>query len=106
MGHVRRECQYFIPTLMIFPVHGVLIQGGQIGGDGPIQAVDGVVDIAGLRDPMPVIAQKTGARHAQQALRHIGYRSEEHTSELQSLMRISYAVFCLKKKTQYKLSSY
>src|SRR3546814_3171966 len=27
------------------------------------------------------------------------YRSEEHTSELQSLMRISYAVFCLKKKT-------
>src|SRR3546814_10454964 len=28
-----------------------------------------------------------------------GARSEEHTSELQSLMRISYAVFCLKKKT-------
>src|SRR3546814_4243051 len=28
------------------------------------------------------------------------WRSEEHTSELQSLMRISYAVFCLKKKTQ------
>src|SRR3546814_5801984 len=28
-------------------------------------------------------------------------RSEEHTSELQSLMRNSYAVFCLKKKTQY-----
>src|SRR3546814_2748980 len=30
-----------------------------------------------------------------------GCRSEEHTSELQSLMRISYAVFCLKKKTKY-----
>src|SRR3546814_1070892 len=29
-------------------------------------------------------------------------RSEEHTSELQSLMRISYAVFCLKKKRKYK----
>src|SRR3546814_7926940 len=29
-------------------------------------------------------------------------RSEEHTSELQSLMRISYAVFCLKKKKQNK----
>src|SRR3546814_2823585 len=28
-------------------------------------------------------------------------RSEEHTSELQSLMRISYAVFCLKKKTKH-----
>src|SRR3546814_6906385 len=30
----------------------------------------------------------------------IGDRSEEHTSELQSLMRISYAVFCLKKKNK------
>src|SRR3546814_8471134 len=30
------------------------------------------------------------------------HRSEEHTSELQSLMRISYAVFCLKKKKQTK----
>src|SRR3546814_1882721 len=29
---------------------------------------------------------------------HLRHRSEEHTSELQSLMRISYAVFCLKKK--------
>src|SRR3546814_2372885 len=37
--------------------------------------------------------------------RYRGDRSEEHTSELQSLMRISYAVFCLKKKkkTQTKL---
>src|SRR3546814_5359431 len=33
--------------------------------------------------------------------RRPGVRSEEHTSELQSLMRISYAVFCLKKKTTY-----
>src|SRR3546814_5720888 len=32
----------------------------------------------------------------------ICWRSEEHTSELQSLMRISYAVFCLKKKTHKK----
>src|SRR3546814_1338973 len=31
-------------------------------------------------------------------------RSEEHTSELQSLMRISYAVFCLKKKNEYNLN--
>src|SRR3546814_9640144 len=33
------------------------------------------------------------------------HRSEEHTSELQSLMRISYAVFCLKKKTKQKTNS-
>src|SRR3546814_5262649 len=31
------------------------------------------------------------------------FRSEEHTSELQSLMRISYAVFCLKQKKQNKI---
>src|SRR3546814_8755633 len=34
------------------------------------------------------------------AMLHIVNRSEEHTSELQSLMRISYAVFCLKKKNK------
>src|SRR3546814_9954090 len=34
-----------------------------------------------------------------------GFRSEEHTSELQSLMRISYAVFCLKKKTRHRNST-
>src|SRR3546814_3361431 len=38
-----------------------------------------------------------GRRHARQYLSSRN-RSEEHTSELQSLMRISYAVFCLKKK--------
>src|SRR3546814_1264558 len=39
----------------------------------------------------------------QQLARHlVQRRSEEHTSELQSLMRISYAVFCLKKKNKNK----
>src|SRR3546814_6884745 len=33
-------------------------------------------------------------------IKRISARSEEHTSEIQSLMRISYAVFCLKKKTK------
>src|SRR3546814_8336849 len=37
-----------------------------------------------------------------QGPRHAMPRSEEHTSELQSLMRISYAVFCLKKKNKYR----
>src|SRR3546814_4269912 len=43
----------------------------------------------------PVPAGATG--NLKEAVKH---RSEEHTSELQSLMRISYAVFCLKKKKQ------
>src|SRR3546814_5587178 len=42
------------------------------------------------------VRRHPGARH--HALRRYPPRSEEHTSELQSLMRISYAVFCLKKK--------
>src|SRR3546814_9389261 len=37
------------------------------------------------------------------SLRFRTWRSEEHTSELQSLMRISYAVFCLKKKLLYHI---
>src|SRR3546814_7759617 len=45
-----------------------------------------------LRDYMP------DAVTLPQYFMRAGYRSEEHTSELQSLMRISYAVFCLKKK--------
>src|SRR3546814_5206673 len=39
-------------------------------------------------------------------LRRDAMRSEEHTSELQSLMRISYAVFCLKKKKTNKNQEY
>src|SRR3546814_1067772 len=39
-----------------------------------------------------------GARLVDERAMGVAIRSEEHTSELQSLMRISYAVFCLKKK--------
>src|SRR3546814_3225842 len=42
----------------------------------------------------------SGSGKVSHVLRAMGVRSEEHTSELQSLMRISYAVFCLKKKNQ------
>src|SRR3546814_1044242 len=45
------------------------------------------------------IDQSLLAPSEKQMLEDLVARSEEHTSELQSLMRISYAVFCLKKKT-------
>src|SRR3546814_8727446 len=49
--------------------------------------------------------QRSVLRHrAGRRRRERDARSEEHTSELQSLMRISYAVFCLKKKNQMKRS--
>src|SRR3546814_3564649 len=43
--------------------------------------------------------RQRGYRHPQRRQRGGNQRSEEHTSELQSLMRNSYAVFCLKKQT-------
>src|SRR3546814_12720707 len=49
--------------------------------------------------PMVPMAHEVGAILVEAAGAGAGKRSEEHTSELQSLMRISYAVFCLKKKT-------
>src|SRR3546814_1514617 len=49
------------------------------------------------RPDVPARRQQRQLRPSQQLIR-LQLRSEEHTSELQSLMRISYAVFCLKKK--------
>src|SRR3546814_3147479 len=47
------------------------------------------------------LEQRDAVRRPRQPVAAVG-RSEEHTSELQSLMRISYAVFCLKKKKKQK----
>src|SRR3546814_5714394 len=61
----------------------------------------------GRRRPAPSCAGRDPGRVAMpfrisglpaEPFQHLFARSEEHTSELQSLMRISYAVFCLKKK--------
>src|SRR3546814_8781954 len=48
----------------------------------------------------PGIAEQGPQSHSGGDTPGFPFRSEEHTSELQSLMRISYAVFCLKKKKQ------
>src|SRR3546814_10335845 len=71
-----------------------------------------LVAVGGLADLVEVVALVEGigrehvgevvAGHDLQAVP----RSEEHTSELQSLMRISYAVFCLKKKNKLKQKQY
>src|SRR3546814_7860718 len=54
----------------------------------------------GLSEDVESIISKINDRARPKGQRR--FRSEEHTSELQSLMRISYAVFCLKKKKQKK----
>src|SRR3546814_8966090 len=52
-----------------------------------------------IEEGVEVLHAELGERR-QQACHRRHLRSEEHTSELQSLMRISYAVFCLKKKNK------
>src|SRR3546814_10522431 len=71
--------------LGVWPIRGVLLRPGK-------------VEAAGIRLPWRWLREGDGWSDdvADPA------RSEEHTSELQSLMRISYAVFCLKKKKTKK----
>src|SRR3546814_7251738 len=61
-----------------------------------IAAVSEIAHAAGAK----VVVDNVFATPLLQRPLALGARSEEHTSELQSLMRISYAVFCLKKKKQ------
>src|SRR3546814_4906852 len=58
------------------------------------------------RQKEPVLRNEV-SRPRRRCIRYFRRRSEEHTSELQSLMRISYAVFCLKKKNKtYALATH
>src|SRR3546814_5868823 len=66
----------------------------------PFQTSPGTALVAGGRRARK--ADATSSTDAFMVTRLHKVRSEEHTSELQSLMRISYAVFCLKKKKEYK----
>src|SRR3546814_2800540 len=82
--------------------------GRQVADDDGIAVV--VVDRADLAEQREtVVALARGARRLDRPRPRRGMveqRSEEHTSELQSLMRISYAVFCLKKKTKTRDENY
>src|SRR3546814_5251158 len=72
-------------------LHAVREEGLDVPGDISIVGFDDIPEAAHFSPPLTTVRQdfpELGRR----------CRSEEHTSELQSLMRISYAVFCLKKK--------
>src|SRR3546814_3308756 len=80
----------------------------ELAGQGRRQVEAEPVDVH-LGDPVPQRVhdqlQRVGVSHVEAVTGAGGVvveRSEEHTSELQSLMRISYAVFCLKKKKTIK----
>src|SRR3546814_8551982 len=66
------------------------------------QMVDLLDGLARQVDALEHVGQPTQALAAARRLQAL--RSEEHTSELQSLMRNSYAVFCLKKKKKHRTS--
>src|SRR3546814_2359386 len=75
------------------------------GGRGPAPRYGGAhlpppCNLEGATDPVHRSAAFRRLAEALQRFLRWSFRSEEHTSELQSLMRISYAVFCLKKKTK------
>src|SRR3546814_8094882 len=59
---------------------------------------DDLAELAGAGQAQPAVPEEPNPE--QNAEPNTGPRSEEHTSELQSLMRISYAVFCWKKKKE------
>src|SRR3546814_10005601 len=62
-----------------------------------------ILHIRGSNNPGAAVDQAIDSVYARHGTCKM--RSEEHTSELQSLMRISYAVFCLKKKTNKATSN-
>src|SRR3546814_4901505 len=82
MNYIDHFRQQFAACPLIAIIRGVQPEEAEDIGDALIEAGIRIIEVP-LNSPDP--------------LRSIG-RSEEHTSELQSLMRISYAVFCLKKK--------
>src|SRR3546814_9201052 len=65
----------------------------------PVTELRGALPMT-IAEPLDARSRRTALGMSTLALAACFMRSEEHTSELQSLMRISYAVFCLKKKNQ------
>src|SRR3546814_4886285 len=98
-----------VPYTTLFRAARVAVAGeigSEKGGDARLGHVDAGQPRA-QRDDVGVIMLARELRrqrfgHERAAARRVAVRSEEHTSELQSLMRISYAVFCLKKKNKHQ----
>src|SRR3546814_7861437 len=100
-GLVEREVQLLVDVGVRRPVAAGAVARDQVAdvgvGDGDEVAarrIERVQEQPRLPGQRPAVAE-----HLPAAVREVAQeRSEEHTSELQSLMRTSYAVFCLKKK--------
>src|SRR3546814_7541483 len=98
------EIDTYLPTLSLHDALPILAADfvGALGFRGDVDFLQGIVQPVHFLDDFlqrrfQRVGQFVDLRHV---LRCLLLRSEEHTSELQSLMRISYAVFCLKKKNK------
>src|SRR3546814_7690048 len=69
-----------------------------------IGTVDLLLDIHSMQRKQPAMMMAGPLAKGRELAKAVG-RSEEHTSELQSLMRNSYAVFCLKKKKRHSINA-
>src|SRR3546814_10647216 len=89
-------------TDTLFPYTTLFRAGDRAGHQAASDARRAQEDRQGEND----CASGEGVMSEQSEKKSTGHRSEEHTSELQSLMRISYAVFCLKKKNKEKTQTH
>src|SRR3546814_7832812 len=90
-GQLRRDEQH----AAVAAQHDIAGHGGRLAdADRAVDAHHRRIEPRARRHRAEMVRRVVGADEGNEV------RSEEHTSELQSLMRISYAVFCLKKKTK------
>src|SRR3546814_3295543 len=81
------------------PEGAIVVAARFKGQPGDAHAIQAEMDrISASREASQPLRSKTGGSTFKNPEGRKAWRSEEHTSELQSLMRISYAVFCLKKQ--------
>src|SRR3546814_6389478 len=99
-GSTRTDTLFPYPTLFRSLLE---VPGLEPAQDPTGEPADLPIKAGRLRRPQELVASQLVVAPRGQAFQLL--RSEEHTSELQSLMRISYAVFCLKKKKQYILDN-
>src|SRR3546814_1197297 len=104
MYHATTEITTYFHTLALhdaLPMFRVPIPGSRLQAAVDIRPRQRALDVEQHRAGLGERAHAVGAQFDEAIMGHCQHhrvRSEEHTSELQSLMRISYAVFCLKKK--------
>src|SRR3546814_4696286 len=105
-----RRVLFRSPYQSLSPQSRRTITGGVIPADGapPLASISETA----VKKPSPIVTFVVSANQrlftpacSATSLGGLRPRSEEHTSELQSLMRISYAVFCLKKKKHIQTKS-